>query len=76
MKSKSTTQKLKILWQDRAWAPRIHSQPETNLNPVDRVAIYQTNEECPKSDTQLIVRHKRVVPRPGSGVSFKQPWKN
>ena len=76
MKSKSTTQKLKILWQDRAWSPRIESRPEASLKPADRVAIYQTNDECPKSDTQLIVRHKRVVSRSGARMSFKQPWKN
>ena len=74
MKSKSTTQKLNIRWQDRTWQPQIESQKDSGPVPSDRVAIYKTSERGDFSGNKLVVRHRRVVQR--TVLSFKQPWNN
>ncbi|GEM_PF-2269046 len=74
MKSKSTTQKLNIRWQDRSWWPRIESHDGSRAELTDEVAIYKTADRSASPDIQLVVRHRRVVQR--TILSFKQPWNN
>ena len=74
MKSKSTTQKLNICWQDRTWQPQIESQKDSGPGRTYRVAIYKTAERGDSSGVKLVVRRRRVVQR--TVLSFKQPWNN
>jgi len=74
MKSKSTTQKLNVRWQDRSWRPRIERQEDSGAERVDRVEIYKTSNRSESPDIKLVVRHRRVVQR--TILSFKQPWNN
>jgi hypothetical protein len=74
MKSKSTTQKLNIRWQDRSWKPRIESHEDNDQAPADLVAIYQTAGRADAADVRLVVRHRRVVQR--TVPPFRKNWNN
>ena len=74
MKSNSKTQKLNVLWNDRAWSAAISARTTVSEQPADRVAIYSTDDAPPKGDTQLIVRNRLV--KPNQPYHLRKTWNN
>ncbi len=72
MPAKTTTQKLDIRWQDRAWQPRIRRTPSGAGRSVESLAVSRLNlakpaaaeRPCRRGMAARLVRHVILAFRP------------